>query len=181
MGRRHRRRGHLPGLQLLRASHRSGRDRVRSQPCDAGDDVHGRRRFHADEPLRALRLPLQVHCRGRPDRGRHHRREPVGLAPVDRLADGGRYLHRLGERLQRDHDGRPQRWELAQRHRASAHQSKDTDHPVRVHLLLPAADRRRVRGDHGRHPRCPPRRPVRDRGAGDHGRRRRLAHLPAPR
>ena len=104
-----------------------------------------------------------------PDRGRHHGREPVGLVAVDRLADDRGQLHRLGQRLQRDHDGRPQRRELAERDRPPADLAADAADPVRVHLLLPAADRRRVRRDHGRDPGRPARRPVRDPRPRDHG------------
>ena len=45
---------------------------------------------------------------GRPDRGRDHGRQPVGLAALPAVADDRCFVDRLGERLQRDRGGRAQ-------------------------------------------------------------------------
>ncbi len=76
---------------------------------------------------------------------------------------------RLGQRLLGDHGGRPERRQQPLRHLAQADRAADAADPLRLHLLLPDAPRRRLR----RHPRGDPlgaaRRPVRHRHAGAHG------------
>ena len=113
----------------------------------------------------------------RADRGSDHRGQPVGLVAGDPVADDRRQLHRLGQRLQRDHHGRPQRRELPQRDGPPTDLATNTADHVRVHLLLPA-DRRRLRRDHGGDPRGPTGRRVRDHRARGDGPDRRAPDLP---
>src|SRR2546422_8628938 len=65
------------------------------------------------------------------------RHEPVGLAPVHPVAHSGRLVHRMGERLLRDHGGRAQRRQFLVGHRAPADRSEEhtSELQSRLHLV----------------------------------------------
>ena len=139
-------------LQPVGQTHRPEHHPGRRQAGDAGPDVHGRRRLHADQPERPLRVSLQGD-RGRwAHRGTNHRRKSLGVVARAGLADPGRQLHRLGERLFRHHGRGAERRQQPVGDRAPAHRSPHAHDPVRVYVLLPDAAGRCVRRDPGGHP-----------------------------
>ena len=142
---------------------------VRREEGDAGHDVHGWRGLHAHEQERPVRLPLQVDRRGGSDRRPHHGREPLGLVPVPPVARHRGQLHRMGQRLLRDHGLGEERREQPERDLAQAHRPAHADDPLHLHLLLPDAPRRSVRRNPRGDPLRPPRRAVRHHHAGAHG------------
>ena len=178
LDRRHRRSDRLSGLHAVRQAHRPQRHSVRCQAGDARPDVHGRGRLHADQPQCPVRLSLQGDRGRRAHRRADHRRQSLGMGPLPRLAGPRRQLHRLGQRLLGHHGCGAQRRQQPVGDRAPPDRAAHAHHPVRLHLLLPDAARRRVH----RHPRGDPlrapRRAVRHRHARADGAARRADDVP---
>src|ERR687895_460820 len=63
---------HLHRVQLLCKTDRPDNHSTGCRETNACAHVHGRRRLHADEPLRSVRLSLQVDCGCGSDSGRGH-------------------------------------------------------------------------------------------------------------